>query len=276
MLLAIDVGNTTLHFGLYPEIGPPGAEPGGPPLHSWRVSTDRERTADEHAALFQGLLGMAGYSLQQVSGCAVCSVVPPLAPALRQFARRYLRCAAGFVGEALQPRLPVRYTPPTAVGADRLVDAVAVLRRYGAPAVVADFGTATTFDAISRDGEYLGGAIAPGIGISLEALFRTAAHLPRIELARPARAIGGSTVESMQSGAFYGFVGQVEGIVARFRAELGPGTTVVATGGLAEQIAAEAACIDHVDPNLTLDGLRAVWLEWRHATAPAGAPPSLP
>jgi type III pantothenate kinase len=253
MLLAIDVGNTNLLFGVYQNAAL---------LETWRVSTDRDRTADEHALLFQTLLGMGGLGLEKMEACAISNVVPPLAPALRQFSRRYLHLEPEFVGEALRPNIPVRYNPPTAVGADRLVDAVAVLRQYGSgPAVVADFGTATTFDAISREGEYLGGAIAPGMGVSLEGLFRAAAHLPRIELARPRNVIGSTTVESMQSGAFYGFIGQVEGVVRRFRAELGDDTRVIATGGLAELIAAETDCIDHINPTLTLDGLYAVWRE---------------
>ncbi len=258
MLLAIDVGNTNILLGVYQ-----GAELRA----TWRISTDRERTADELAVLVRTLLDTAGITLAEVRHVAVSNVVPPLAPSIRQFTRRYLGQDALFVGEALRPEIPIRYTPKSAVGADRLVDAVAVLARYSAPAVVVDFGTATTFDAINRDGEYLGGAIAPGVGISLEALFRTAAHLPRIELARPANVIGGSTVESMQSGAFYGFIGQVEGIVARFRQELGEDAVVIATGGLAELIAGETDCIDHVAPYLTIEGIRILWEAQGHASA---------
>lgn len=258
MLLAIDVGNTNILLGVYED---------ETLRETWRVRTERERTADEHLVLFRALLEGAGLSFAQLRGVAVSNVVPPLAPALRRFVRRACGFDADFVGETLRPALPVRYTPPQAVGADRLMDAVAVLHRYGAPAVVVDFGTATTFDAISAAGEYLGGAIAPGVGISLDALFRTAAHLPRIELARPAQVIGGSTVESMQSGAFYGFLGQVEGVVARFRAELGPETRVIATGGLAELLSAATQCVDHVDPYLTLEGLRLLWQEQRAGAA---------
>lgn len=250
MLLAIDVGNTNILLGVYRE---------GTLVETWRVRTERERTADEHGVLFRALLETAGLRFADVHAVAISNVVPPLAPSLRRFARKSLGIEADFVGETLKPEIPVRYTPPTAVGADRLMDAVAVLARYGAPAVVVDFGTATTFDAISREGHYLGGAIAPGVGISLEALFRTAAHLPRIEMARPGSVIGGSTVESMQSGAYYGFLGQVEGIVRRFREELGPDTRVIATGGLAELISGGTDCIDHVDPFLTLDGLHLLW-----------------
>ncbi len=250
MLLALDVGNTNILLGVFRD---------GVLVDTWRVSTERGRTGDEHGVLFAQLLQTAGLRLEDVEDTVVSSVVPPLRPALRRFAARFLRREALFVGEDLRPELPIRYTPPAAVGADRLVGAVAVLKKYGGPAVVVDFGTATTFDAISADGEYLGGAIAPGVGISLEALFRTAAHLPRIEVVRPPRAIGSSTVESMQSGAYYGFIGQAEGLVRRFRAELGPGTTVVATGGLAELVGGETDVFDHVEPNLVLDGLHLLY-----------------
>jgi type III pantothenate kinase len=233
-------------------------------VNDWRVSTNRERTADEHGILVHALLSTAGLRFEDFAGAAISNVVPPLAPALREFVRRYLKREPDFVGESLPVELPIRYSPPQAVGADRLVDALAVLREYGTPAVVVDFGTATTFDAISRDGEYLGGAIAPGIGISLDALFRMAAHLPRFEMRRPPNVIGGNTVESMQSGAFYGFVGQVEGMVRRLRAELGNDTRVIATGGLAELLGQEAGCFDHIDPLLTLKGLRYAWLEARN------------
>lgn len=250
MLLAIDVGNTNLALGLYR---------GEERVASWRVSTQRDRTGDEHAALFAALLALDGFRLDEVTAVAIANVVPPLAPALRAFSERYLGCAAEFVGETLVPDLVVRYSPPQAVGADRLADAVAVVRKYGTPAVVVDLGTATTFDAVSREGEYLGGAIAPGIAISLEALFRTAAHLPRFEVSRPAHPIGSTTIESMRSGAYYGFAGQVEGIVRRFVAELGPDTHVVATGGLAPLIAPEVPAIQHVDLALTLDGICWLW-----------------
>ncbi|MFN3650343.1 MAG: type III pantothenate kinase [Armatimonadota bacterium] len=252
MLLAIDVGNTNLHFGVYH---------GDRLLDTWRVKTDRERTGDELAALLLPLLAHAGIAFDAIGACAVSNVVPPLAPSIRHFARRYLKPEAEFVGETLRPKVPIRYTPAAAVGADRLVDAVAVLRHYGAPAVVVDFGTATTFDAISAEGEYLGGAIAPGVGISMDALFRAAAHLPRIELVRPRSVVGGNTLESMQSGAYFGFVGQVEGMVRRMKQELGPETRIIATGGLAELISPDTDCIDHVDPNLTLEGLRLTWEE---------------
>jgi type III pantothenate kinase len=252
MLLAIDVGNTNIHFGVYQ---------GEALVDNWRLGTDRERTGDELGLMIGGLLTTGGLDFGQISGVAISSVVPPLAPALRYFVRRYVKVEPDIVGENLRPVIPIRYSPPEAVGADRLVDAVAVLRHFGAPAVVVDFGTATTFNAISRAGEYLGGAIAPGVGTSMEALFRTAAHLPRIEIARPPSIIGGTTVQSMQSGAYYGFLAQLEGMVRRFRLELGEDTKVIATGGLATLIAPDTECIDHVEPFLTLEGLRLVWQE---------------
>jgi type III pantothenate kinase len=252
MLLAIDVGNTNIHFGVYQDESL---------VDHWRLGTDRDRTGDELGLMIGGLLANASISFDQFHGVAISSVVPPLTPAVRYFVRRYVHLEPAIVGENLRPRITVRYSPPEAVGADRLVDAVAVLRRFGAPAVVVDFGTATTFNAISRDGEYLGGAIAPGVGTSMEALFRTAAHLPRIEIARPPSIIGDSTVHSMQAGAYYGFLSQLEGMVRRFRQELGQDTRVIATGGLAQLIAPDTDCIDHAEPHLTLDGLRIVWEE---------------
>jgi type III pantothenate kinase len=254
MLLAIDVGNTNIHFGVYR---------GETLVDNWRIATDRQRTGDELGLLIGSLLATSGMSFADISGVAISSVVPPLAPALRYFVRRYVKIEAGIVGENLRPDIPVRYTPRESVGADRLVDAIAVLRHFGTPAVVVDFGTATTFNAISREGEYLGGAIAPGVGTSMEALFRTAAHLPRIEIARPPSVIGGNTVHSMQSGAYYGFLAQLEGMVRRFRQELGDDTKVIATGGLATLIAPDTDCIDHVEPFLTLEGLRLTWASGR-------------
>jgi type III pantothenate kinase len=252
MLLALDVGNTNIMIGAYD----------GADLRAhWRIRTERERTSDEHGVLVRSLFAARELQLSDVDGVAISNVVPPMGPALAQFCRLYLNLEPEFVGADIHPKIAVRYRPPSDVGADRLVDAVAVVRRYGAPAVVVDFGTATTFDAISAEGEYLGGAIAPGIGISLDALFQAAARLQRVELVKPPSVIGGTTAESIQSGVIYGFVGQVEGIVCRLRDELGENARVIATGGLAELIAAETPVIDTVDPFLTLEGLRIVWHE---------------
>jgi type III pantothenate kinase len=252
MLLALDVGNTNIMIGVY--------EAETLRAH-WRIRTERERTADEHGVLLRSLLGWAELKLEDIDGVAISNVVPPMAPALVTLCQRYFGLEPRFVGADIHPDIPVCYRPTSDVGADRLCDAVAVARRYGLPAIIVDFGTATTFDALSRDGEYLGGAIAPGIGISLDALFQAAARLQRVELVKPPSVIGQSTAESIQSGVIYGFVGQVEGIVQRMRAALGPDARVVATGGLAELIAAETAVLDVVDPFLTLEGLRIIWSE---------------
>jgi type III pantothenate kinase len=189
----------------------------------------------------------------------VASVVPPLTGIFEKLSRRYFGRSALVVGDSIDAGVRIRYDNPAEVGADRVVNAVAACHRYGSPACVVDFGTATTFDALSAEGDYLGGAIAPGIGIAAEALFQRTAKLPRIDLVRPPAVIGKNTVQSMQSGLLFGYVGLVEGIVDRFRAELGPDMQVIATGGLAPLIAAETEIIDAVDPWLTLEGLRLIW-----------------
>jgi type III pantothenate kinase len=252
MLLAFDVGNSHLVAGVYE-----GAALRG----HWRLQTVRERTADEYGALLRGLMAADSLPLDAVEAVVVASVVPRMAPTLAELCHRTFGHEPFVVGVNLQPRLPVRYAPPADVGPDRLVDAVAALRKYGAPALVIDLGTATTFNAISREGEYLGGAIAPGVGTALEALFQAAARLSWFELARPARVIGGNTGEAMQSGAFYGFVSLIEGMIERFKAELGADARVVATGGWSELIGRASRGVDHVEPLLTLEGLRLVWEE---------------
>jgi type III pantothenate kinase len=194
-----------------------------------------------------------------VEGVILCSVVPPLTGVVEKLCERYLHRTPLVVGGEAETGVRILYDNPQEVGADRVVNAVAVYRRYGGPACVVDFGTATTFDALSAEGDYLGGAIAPGIGIAAEALFRRTAKLPRIDLVRPPTVIGKNTVHSMQSGLLFGYVGLVEGVVARFRAELGPEMKVVATGGLARLVAAETAVVDVVEPWLTLEGLRLIW-----------------
>lgn len=250
MLLALDVGNTNTVAGLFR-----GAEL----LHHWRLPTQREATADGLAVQLLGLLSYHGLSGEDVAGMAVACVVPPLLTAVEQMSRRYFGCTPLIVGPGIETGIDVRYENPREVGADRVVNAVAAYAAYGGPAIVVDFGTATTFDAISAGGEYLGGAIAPGIGISLAALFREAAMLPRIELARPNGAIGRNTVASIQAGAVFGFAGQVDALVRRIRAELGGRAFAVATGGLAPLIAAECETVDAVDPLLTLTGLRLIY-----------------
>jgi type III pantothenate kinase len=225
----------------------------------WRIATDHQKMADEYAMLILDLFERSNQEPAMVEGVIVASVVPPLTGIFEKLALRYFGETALVVGHSIEAGVQIRYDNPTEVGADRIVNAVAACHRYGSPTCVVDFGTATTFDALSADGEYLGGAIAPGIGIAAEALFQRTAKLPRIDLVRPPAVIGKNTVQSMQSGLLFGYVGLVEGIVARFRAELGPDMKVIATGGLAALIAAETDVIDAVDPWLTLEGLRLIW-----------------
>jgi len=250
MLLTIDVGNTNITLGLYQ------SETLGP---RWRIATAHERMPDEFGLQFLGFLSHVGVSPSDLEGICLASVVPPLTDKIVEACRRYLEHDPLVVEAGVRTGVRLLYEDPRAVGADRVADAVAVQHLYGGPACVVDFGTATTFDAISAEGDYLGGAIAPGIGIAAEALFRRAAKLPRIELRRPPSSIGRNTVHAMQSGLLFGYVGLVEGMVARFRAELGPEMKVIATGGLAEIIAQETEVIDIINPWLTLDGLRLIW-----------------
>ncbi len=250
MLLTIDIGNTNITLGIYR-----GREPGP----RWRLSTDHRRMPDEYGLQFLGLLRHAGIVPADLTGVCMASVVPPLTERVATACRRYLGQEPLVVEAGVRTGVRIRYEDPRAVGADRIVDAAAVRTLYGGPACVVDFGTATTFDAISKEGDYLGGAIAPGIGIAAEALFMRAAKLPRVELKRPPAAIGRNTVHAMQSGLLFGYVGLVEGLVARFRRELGAEMKVIATGGLAEVIAQETDVIDIINPWLTLDGLAIIW-----------------
>ena len=250
MLLTIDIGNTNITFGLYE----------GERLRpSWRIRTIHEKMPDEYGILMTQLFQHRGYQPQAVTGVAIASVVPPLTPVFQQACQDYVGQAPLVVDAGVRTGVQVRYENPREVGADRVVDAAAVRALYGVPACVVDLGTATTFDAVSADGDYLGGAIAPGVGIAARALFERTAKLPRVELKRPPSAIGRNTRHSIQSGLLYGYVGLVEGMVARFKAELGPETRVVGTGGLASVIAQETDVIDVVDPWLTLHGLRIVY-----------------
>jgi type III pantothenate kinase len=250
MLLTIDIGNTNITLGLYQgeKLGP-----------RWRVATNHERMPDEYALQFLGMLTHEGFLPEDLQGISLASVVPPLTGKIIEACRRYLLQEPFVVDAGVKTGVRVRYDDPRAVGADRIVDAVAVQRLYGGPACVVDFGTGTTFDAISKEGDYLGGAIAPGIGIAAEALFIRTAKLPRVDLQRPPSVIGRNTVHSMQSGLLFGYVSLVEGMVARFRKELGPDMKVIATGGLAEVVAAETRVIDFIAPWLTLEGLRILW-----------------
>jgi type III pantothenate kinase len=249
-LLCIDIGNTNVVIGLY----------AGEELAThWRVATEHHKMADEYGMLLLDLLERSGQSPDIIDGVIISSVVPPLTGIFTKLSQRYFGYTPLLVGAETKTGVALRYDNPAEVGADRIVNAVAVFHRYGGPACVVDFGTATTFDAISAAGEYLGGAIAPGVGISAEALFQRTAKLPRIDLVRPPAVIGKNTSQSMQSGMLFGYVGLVEGLVARFREELGSEMVVIATGGLASLIAAETEVIDAVEPWLTLEGLRLIW-----------------
>lgn len=250
MLFCLDIGNTNIVMGLYE---------GDELRQHWRISTDAHKMPDEYAVLLWNLFAQAGYALDQVEGTILASVVPPLTGVFQEVCLGLFGRPALVVDAGIKTGVRIRYDNPREVGADRVANAVAVYRFYGGPACVVDFGTATTFDAISRAGDYLGGAIAPGVHVSAEALYRATAKLPRIDVTRPPSVIGRNTVQSMQSGVFFGYVGLVEGMVARFRAELGDDLRVIATGGLAELVAAETQVIQSVDPWLTLKGLRIIW-----------------
>ena len=250
MLLTIDVGNTNITLGLYQ---------GEERRAAWRLATVHERMPDEYGLQMLGLLEHAGVETRQLTGAVLASVVPPLTSTFLQACASYLGVAPLVVDAGVKTGVHIRYEDPKAVGADRVADAAAARRLYGTPACVVDFGTATTFDAISAEGDYLGGAIAPGIGIAAEALFHRTAKLPRVDLARPPAAIGRNTVHAIQSGMLFGYAGLVEGMVARFKQELGPGTKVIGTGGLAELVANETPVIEVVAPWLTLEGLRIIW-----------------
>lgn len=250
MLLAIDIGNTNIVLGLYR---------GDELITHWRIATDTRRMPDEYAVTILQLFSLAGHRPADVSGVVMSSVVPPLTGTFRELCQRYFAAPPLIVDALTHTGVRVRVDNPHEVGADRVVNAAAAYRLYGGPACVVDFGTATTFDAISAEGDYLGGAIAPGIGIAAEALFARTAKLPRIELVPPPSPIGRNTIHAMQSGVLLGYVGLVEGLVARFRAELGPEMRVIATGGLAPVIAQQTPVIGVVDPWLTLKGLRMIY-----------------
>jgi type III pantothenate kinase len=265
MLLAIDVGNTTTVVGLFDH----DADDAGNIdrrladthlVDHWRIATNAERTADEHALVIQEFLGFHDFSWQDdIQGLSICSSVPRVTGAIRRMAERYLGFAALVVEPGIKTGLPILYDNPKEVGADRIADAVAAYDLFGGPTIVVDFGTATTFEAISGNGEYMGGAIFPGIDISLDALFARAAGLRRVELIEPRNVIGRSTAESMQSGAIYGYTSLVDGMCRRIKDELGTDATVVATGGLSGLIGPLSESIVHIEPWLTLHGLRLIY-----------------
>jgi type III pantothenate kinase len=250
LLLTIDVGNTNTVLGLHE----------GPELRAhWRLTTRREQTADEYGILVRNLFAAQGVAPAQVLGVALASVVPPLTSVLVALSRQYIGHDPLVIEPGVRTGMPILYEPPSDVGADRIVNGVAAFAAYGGPVIVVDFGTATTFDVVTRKGEYLGGVICPGVGISADALFQRAARLPRVDVRNPGKVIGRSTVGSMQAGLYFGYASMVEGIIARIRAELGEAARVVATGGLAETLAGDIPSIEAVDPVLTLTGLRLIW-----------------
>lgn len=254
MLLAIDIGNTNIVLGVFD----------GPTLvESWRLHTVRERTADELGLLVDGLFAHSHIDRERIRGIIMGSVVPPLTGTIRAMVQRHFGVTALNLEPGVDTGMPILYENPAEVGADRIANGVAAYERFGRgsarPLVVVDFGTATTFDAITAAGEYLGGAICPGVQISADALFQRAARLPRIDVRKPAHVIGRTTVGAMEAGLFFGYVGMVEGLVRRMGSELGGNAMCIATGGLADVIAPETSLIEHVDRDLTLQGLRIVW-----------------
>ena len=250
MLLVIDVGNTNMVLGVYKDTEL---------LDHWRIATDRQRTTDEYGVLIRELFYLNDLRADDINAIIISSVVPPVVPTLERMCQRYFGLSPLLIGPGVKTGMDIRYDNPREVGADRIVNAVAAYEKYGGPVIIVDFGTATTFCAVDAKGVYLGGSICPGIGIATEALVQRTAKLPRIELKRTDSVICRNTIESMQAGVFYGFVGQVEGIVSRMRRELDMSARVVATGGLAVVIAPATKAIDVVEPMLTLEGLRIIY-----------------
>ena len=282
MLLVIDVGNTNTVLGVFARAAEASAESGDASespcyerlVANWRVATSRTSTVDEYGVLFRNLFSMAGLESKGIHGIVISSVVPPLDPVLRQVCERYFNLRPLYIEPGIKTGMPVHYDNPAEVGADRIVNAVAAFEKYGGPCVIVDFGTATTFDCVSAKGEYLGGVICPGIGISADALFERTARLPRVEIRKPARVIGSNTVGSLQSGLYYGYLGLVDGILELLLAEMGQETRVLATGGLGPMIGTGSKYIKHVDDFLTLEGLRIIWE--RNASPKAASKPSSP
>ncbi len=250
MLLAIDIGNTNIVLGLFRD---------QELVHHWRVATRRDETSDEYGILLKNLFEVAGVPRSAVAGMIIASVVPPLQPVFEELASGYFQVTPLVVGPGIRTGMSILYDNPREVGADRIVNAVAAYETYGGPAIVVDFGTATTFDAISAKGEYMGGVIAPGIGISAEALFERAAKLPRVDIAHPKEVIAKNTVGSMQAGLFYGYIGLVDGIVRRMVKEMEREPTVIGTGGFAHLILAESETVQRIEPLLSLKGLQILY-----------------
>jgi type III pantothenate kinase len=247
MLLAIDIGNTNIVLGVFDKERL---------VENWRVGTNAQITPDEYAMILKDLFSFAKLEFDQIRGVIISTVVPPLLPVMTEMARKYFHIDPLVVTHELKTGITIRYDNPKEVGADRIVNAAAAYRLYGGPLIIVDFGTATTFCAVTKGGDYLGGAICPGIKISAEALFQRASKLPRVELTKPAHVIGADTISAMQAGIIYGYAGLVDGIVERMKKELSPDAKVVATGGLAELVSPETTSIEEIKPHLTIEGLR--------------------
>ncbi len=255
MLLALDIGNTNTVLGLFDTVAP-----GAPRVVAdWRITTPYRQTPDEIGVIFQSLFALRGLKPGDVTGVVVSSVVPPLDAAMRRICETTFKTRPLFIEPGVKTGVPVLTDNPGEAGADRIVNCVAAFDLVGGPAIVVDLGTATTFDVVSSKGEFLGGAIAPGLGISAEALFARAARLTRVEIKKPSKVIGTNTTDNIQIGLYYGYIGLIDGILERMLAELGPETEVIATGGLASLIAADCKHVGRVEPMLTLNGLRLIW-----------------
>ena len=260
MLLVLDVGNTNTVLGVF-EARPEGSDTSKPRrlVANWRVTTNKSQTVDEYGVLFRNLFAMNKIEVSAVQGIVISSVVPPLDSTLREVCERYFQIKPLFIEPGVKTGMPVHYDNPAEVGADRIVNSVAAFEKFGGPCVVVDFGTATTFDIVSPKGEYLGGVITPGIGISADALFERTARLPRVDIRKPPRVIATNTVNSLQSGLYYGYIGLIDGILERLIGELGKDVRVVATGGLASLMGSGSKYIREVDDLLTLEGLRIIY-----------------
>src|SRR5258708_4553783 len=285
MLLVLDVGNTNTVLGVFArDANAQGGDAGdssrnGRLVTHWRVATRQASTVDEYGVLFRNLFSMANLEVAEIHGIVISSVVPPLDPVLRQVCERYFNSKPLFIEPGVKTGMPVHYDNPAEVGADRIVNAVAAFEKYGGPCVGVDFGTATTFDCVSGKGEYMGGVICPGIGISADALFQRTARLPRVEIRKPARVIGSNTVGSLQSGLYYGYLSLVDGILELLLGEMGKETKCIATGGLGSMIGTGSKYIKNVDDSLTLDCLRIIWsrnIPARRETPPAKTPSQIP